>query len=50
LDIIDNQNIIRPLNIEKHYPGNGSSVFEIKGSTLRVTSLMGITFNKLLSP
>ncbi len=50
LNIIDNKNIIRPLNIEEHYPGNGSSVFEINGTTLRVTSLMGITFNKLLSP
>lgn len=48
--IIDNKNIIRPLNIEEHYPGNGSSVFDINGVTLRVTSLMGITFNKLLSP
>ena len=48
--IINNKNIIRPLNIEKHYPGNGSSVFNINGITLRVTSLMGITFNKLLSP
>ncbi len=50
LDIIDNKNIIRPLNVEPHYPGNGSSVFNINGTTLRVTSLMGITFNKLLSP
>lgn len=48
--IINNNNIIRPLNIEDHYPGNGSSVFDINGTTLRVTSLMGITFNKLLSP
>lgn len=48
--IINNKNIIRPLNIEDHYPGNGSSVFDINGITLRVTSLMGITFNKLVSP
>ncbi|MGL5590958.1 MAG: TIGR00282 family metallophosphoesterase [Metamycoplasmataceae bacterium] len=51
IDIIINKpNIIRPLNIEEHYPGNGSSVFNIKGITLRVTSLMGITFNKLNQP
>ncbi|MGL6125249.1 MAG: TIGR00282 family metallophosphoesterase [Metamycoplasmataceae bacterium] len=48
--IINNKNVIRPLNIEEHYPGNGSSVFNINGITLRVTSLMGITFNKLGSP
>ena len=48
--IINNKNVIRPLNIEEHYPGNGSSVFNINGVSLRVTSLMGITFNKLLSP
>lgn len=49
-DIINNNNIIRPLNIQDHYPGSGSNVFDIKGIKLRITSLMGITFNKLLSP
>ncbi|MGL5308426.1 MAG: YmdB family metallophosphoesterase, partial [Metamycoplasmataceae bacterium] len=29
--IINEKNIIRPLNIEGHYPGNGSSVFDING-------------------
>lgn len=48
--IINNKNVIRPLNIKNHYSGNGSSVFNINGTTLRVTSLMGITFNKLLAP
>ncbi|MGL5205630.1 MAG: TIGR00282 family metallophosphoesterase [Metamycoplasmataceae bacterium] len=48
--IINKPNIIRPLNIEEHYPGKGSSVFDINGTTLRVTSLMGITFNKLNQP
>ncbi len=48
--IINNNNIIRPLNIESHYPGRGSNVFYINGISLRVTSLMGITFNKLLPP
>ncbi|MDK2819985.1 MAG: YmdB family metallophosphoesterase [Mycoplasmataceae bacterium] len=48
--IINNNNIIRPLNIEDHYPGSGSNVFDINGIKLRITSLMGITFNKLLTP
>ncbi|VEU75105.1 metallophosphoesterase YmdB [Mycoplasmopsis maculosa] len=51
LKIINNEDIIRPANIDKDYPGNGSVVFKSSnGITIRVTSLMGITFNKLLKP
>ncbi|MFV8401100.1 TIGR00282 family metallophosphoesterase [Mycoplasma sp. 005V] len=49
-NFIDNSNVIRPYNIDLDYPGQGSKVFEVKGHTLRVTSIMGITFNELMSP
>ncbi|MFV8479506.1 TIGR00282 family metallophosphoesterase [Mycoplasma sp. T193] len=49
-NFIDNSNVIRPYNIDLDYPGQGSKVFEVKGNTLRVTSIMGITFNELMSP
>ncbi|WP_406617460.1 TIGR00282 family metallophosphoesterase [Mycoplasmopsis adleri] len=50
-NIINNKDLIRPANIDSSYPGHGTEIFEIKpGVTLRVTSLMGITFNKLLKP
>ncbi|MFV8435284.1 TIGR00282 family metallophosphoesterase [Mycoplasma sp. 3137] len=49
-NFIDNSNVIRPYNIDFDYPGQGSKVFEVKGNTLRVTSIMGITFNELMSP
>ncbi|CAM9113816.1 TIGR00282 family metallophosphoesterase [Mycoplasma marinum] len=42
--------IIRPLNVSNKYPGKGSIVFDVKGKKLRVTSLMGITFNELRKP
>lgn len=48
--IIGNDDIIRPANISKDYLGEGSRVFNINGISLRITSLMGITFNKLLPP
>lgn len=49
-DIIENEDIIRPANINDFYPGKGSNVFKVKNQNLRITSLMGITFNKLLPP
>lgn len=49
-NIINNNDVIRPANIEKDYPGNGSNVFIVNNQKLRITSLMGITFNKLLPP
>ncbi|ADE19981.1 TIGR00282 family metallophosphoesterase [Mycoplasma crocodyli] len=51
LKIINNEDIIRPLNIEESYPGKGSNIFTLPNDvTIRVTSLMGITFNHLLPP
>lgn len=51
LKFIDNPDIVRPANIKSSYPGKGSQVYKLKnGATLRVTSLMGIIFNKLLKP
>lgn len=47
---VDNFDIVRPANIDKKYPGKGSRVFKVKNCTVRVTNLMGITFNKLLPP
>ncbi|AIA29426.1 hypothetical protein MCAL160_0653 [Mycoplasmopsis californica HAZ160_1] len=50
-EIIHNPDIIRPLNIDKSYAGQGTNIFYLdKGVSLRVTSLMGITFNKLMNP
>ncbi|SJZ48118.1 TIGR00282 family metallophosphoesterase [Mycoplasmopsis verecunda] len=49
-NFIDNSNVIRPFNINLDYPGQGSKLFNVKNSTLRVTSIMGITFNELMSP
>nr|WP_318034610.1 TIGR00282 family metallophosphoesterase [Mesomycoplasma lagogenitalium] len=48
--IIDNPEIIRPYNINKNYKGHGTSVFTVNGYKLRITSMLGITFNKLLFP
>ncbi len=51
LNIINNPDLVRPANIDAGYPGKGSQMYTLKnGVTLRVTSLMGITFNKLLKP
>ncbi|MGY6171729.1 TIGR00282 family metallophosphoesterase [Candidatus Mycoplasma pogonae] len=47
---INNNDIIRPANIDASYQGEGTRVFNINGISLRVTSLMGIIFNKLLPP
>ncbi len=42
--------IIRPYNVFNEYPGKGTLVFKIKDKKLRVTSMMGITFNELRKP
>lgn len=47
VDIIDNQDIIRPYNIDKGYKGKGTNVFTIKGKKIRVTSILGCEFNEL---
>ncbi|WP_029905548.1 TIGR00282 family metallophosphoesterase [Mycoplasmopsis opalescens] len=49
-NIINCNDVIRPYNIPSSYAGHGSSVFKVNNSTLRVTSMMGICFNKLLKP
>lgn len=49
-EIIYNHDVIRPANINNKYAGQGSVVFQIGDVTLRVTSMMGILFNKLLPP
>ncbi|WP_322900561.1 TIGR00282 family metallophosphoesterase [Mycoplasmopsis felis] len=49
-NFIHNSNVIRPLNIMSIYPGVGSKIFEIKNFRLRVSSLLGQTFNELLEP
>ncbi|MCC3160966.1 MAG: YmdB family metallophosphoesterase [Mollicutes bacterium PWAP] len=41
------EGIVRPLNIDNSYPGVGSHVFLVKGKKIRVTSLLGQTFNPL---
>ncbi len=45
--IIENDDIIRPYNIDKGYKGRGTNVFEVKGKTLRITSMLGYEFNDL---
>lgn len=45
--IINNSDLIRPYNVDLSYPGKGSQIFLINGISLRVTSLLGITFNEL---
>ncbi|PAF55541.1 TIGR00282 family metallophosphoesterase [Mycoplasmopsis agassizii] len=48
--IIDNEDVIRPLNIKEHYQGQGVRTFTVKNKKLEVYSLMGIAFNKLMPP
>lgn len=50
LDFIENEDMIRPLNIDDEYPGKGTRLFEINDFKIRVSSVMGLTFNKLLTP
>lgn len=50
LEIIANDDLMRPANIDNTYPGMGSRIFKVKGTTLRITALMGIQFNKLMTP
>ncbi|TPI01140.1 TIGR00282 family metallophosphoesterase [Mycoplasma struthionis] len=50
LEIINNNDLIRPANTENDYPGSGVRVFKIKGNKIAVMSFMGITFNPLLPP
>ncbi len=49
-EIINNENVLRPFNVNDEYEGKGTNIFNIKGMKIRVTSLLGITFNELNSP
>ncbi|WP_051789141.1 TIGR00282 family metallophosphoesterase [Mycoplasma buteonis] len=53
-NFIDTSDVIRPLNINDSYPGKGSKIFSVKSKgkeyKIRVTSLMGISFNQLMKP
>ncbi len=48
--ILNNNDVIRPYNINDRYPGVGSAEFKVNSQTIRVTSMMGIAFNELRSP
>ncbi|EXU60822.1 TIGR00282 family metallophosphoesterase [Mesomycoplasma ovipneumoniae] len=48
--IIDNPDIVRPLNIDKEYSGKGTTTILKNGKTFRITSLLGVAFNKLVKP
>ncbi|WP_416738079.1 TIGR00282 family metallophosphoesterase [Mycoplasmopsis meleagridis] len=50
LTFINNNDLSRPANVDNSYPGKGSQIVKINNKTLRITALMGITFNKLLFP
>ena len=46
LDILSNDNIIRPLNIKRVFPGKGSNVYLCKGKKIRITNVLGLSFMK----
>ena len=49
-NIINNYDIIRPFNIDDEYPGLGTRLFVVKNKKLRITQMMGISFNELQNP
>ena len=46
IDFIDNDNIVRPLNIINEFPGEGSRVFNFKNKKIRVTNVLGTAYMK----
>jgi hypothetical protein len=42
--ISDTLNLLRPANIKSSYPGIGSSVYSVKGRSIRITNLLGQAF------
>lgn len=46
INVLDNDNIIRPLNLLSDFPGSGSRVYKVKNKTIRVTNLLGTAFMK----
>lgn len=49
-EIINNENILRPYNVDEGYDGQGTFVYHVKNVKVRVTSMLGITFNDLNAP
>lgn len=49
-DILGNNDLVSPANLPSYYGSCGSRVFKVKGFSIRVTSLLGRTFNKLKLP
>ncbi|PZV99935.1 TIGR00282 family metallophosphoesterase [Metamycoplasma auris] len=50
MEIINNNDLIRPINIDDGYEGQGIRFFDVKGNKVAIMSFMGITFNPLLEP
>ena len=40
-------NLIRPINIEEEFPGEGSKVFEVDGVNIRVSNILGSAYSKI---
>lgn len=49
-EIIENNDLIRPANIDSKYPGSGIRIFEVNGKKIAIMAFMGITFNPLFAP
>ncbi|MFA6755937.1 MAG: TIGR00282 family metallophosphoesterase [Bacilli bacterium] len=46
VDILDNDALIRPLNLKYEFPGTGSNVYLCKGKKIRVSNILGTAFMK----
>lgn len=46
IDFLDNDNLIRPLNLKYPFPGKGSRVYKCNNKTIRVTNLLGQVYMK----
>ncbi|AXE60885.1 metallophosphatase [[Mycoplasma] phocae] len=49
-EIINKNELIRPINVDSGYPGSGIRFFDIQGNKVAIMSFMGISFNPLLEP
>ncbi|TPE57076.1 YmdB family metallophosphoesterase [[Mycoplasma] falconis] len=49
-EIINNNDLIRPANVNEEYEGSGIRIFEVEGNKIAIMSFMGISFNPLLDP
>lgn len=50
MEIINNNDLIRPYNVKQNYAGQGTRLFQIKNKRIRVSQFLGITFNELRKP